>query len=87
MKEMKYFQRLKKWGMVTKFYSTVNLAQVFLSTGHDLGKINRVVEYLRRAKFKASRTHFDPEAIRTNCTLAEFTSLLVEFSRAQKVST
>ncbi|KAK3859764.1 hypothetical protein Pcinc_034144 [Petrolisthes cinctipes] len=55
--------------------------------GHDLGKINRIVEHLRRAKHKASRTHFDPEAIRTNCTLAEFTSLLVEFSRAQKLKT
>lgn len=51
--------------------------------GHDLGKINKVVDFLRNAKHKASRTHFDPEAIRTSCTLAEFTNLLVEFSKAQ----
>lgn len=51
--------------------------------GYDLGKINKVVEYLRSAKHKASRTHFDPEAIRTTCTLAEFSTLLVEFSKAQ----
>lgn len=51
--------------------------------GHDLGKINRVVEYLQRAHHKASRTHFDPEAIRTDCTLREFTRLLLEFSRTQ----
>ncbi|XP_071520277.1 TRMT1-like protein isoform X2 [Panulirus ornatus] len=51
--------------------------------GYDLGKINKIVEYLRSAKHKASRTHFDPEAIRTTCTLAEFSTLLVEFSKAQ----
>ncbi|KAG7167130.1 TRMT1-like 1, partial [Homarus americanus] len=51
--------------------------------GHDLGKINKVVEYLRSSTHKASRTHFDPEAIRTSCTLAEFTKLLLEFSNAQ----
>ncbi|XP_027229225.2 TRMT1-like protein [Penaeus vannamei] len=51
--------------------------------GHDLGKINKVVEYLHRANHKASRTHFDPEAVRTNITLVEFTSLLIEFSKAQ----
>ncbi|KAG0716697.1 TRMT1-like protein [Chionoecetes opilio] len=51
--------------------------------GHDLGKINRVVEYLRRAHHKASRTHFDPAAIRTDCSLRDFTRLLLEFSQAQ----
>ncbi|XP_050737124.1 TRMT1-like protein [Eriocheir sinensis] len=51
--------------------------------GHDLGKIKRVVDYLRRAHHKASRTHFDPEAIRTDCTLQEFTRLLLKFSKAQ----
>lgn len=51
--------------------------------GYDLGKINRVVDYLQRAHYKASRTHFDPEAIRTDCNLREFTRLLLEFSRAQ----
>lgn len=50
--------------------------------GHDLGKIKRVVDHLRRAHHKASRTHFDPEAIRTDCTLTEFTRLLLEFSKA-----
>lgn len=51
--------------------------------GHDLGKINKVVEYLQRSNHKASRTHFDPEAVRTSCSLREFTNLLLEFSKGQ----
>ncbi|XP_068224251.1 TRMT1-like protein [Palaemon carinicauda] len=51
--------------------------------GHDLGKINKVVEYLQRANHKASRTHFDPEAVRTSCSLREFNSLLLEFAKSQ----
>ncbi|KAK7084021.1 hypothetical protein SK128_025152 [Halocaridina rubra] len=51
--------------------------------GYDLGKINKIVEYLQKAHYKASRTHFDPEAVRTNCSHREFTNLLLEFSKSQ----
>ncbi|XP_076034227.1 tRNA methyltransferase 1 isoform X2 [Oratosquilla oratoria] len=49
--------------------------------GHDLGKMSKIVEHVQRAGFKASRTHFDSEAIRTNATLAQFNQLLLEFNR------
>jgi len=47
--------------------------------GYDLGKMSKIVEYLQSNGYKASRTHFDPEAIRTNATLSQLNAILLDF--------
>ncbi|CAL4128229.1 unnamed protein product, partial [Meganyctiphanes norvegica] len=47
--------------------------------GYDLGKMSKIVEYLQNNGYKASRTHFDPEAIRTNARLSQLNTILLDF--------
>ena len=37
---------------------------------------------MQAAGHRASRTHFDPEAIRTSASLSEFNDLLLQFFKA-----
>ncbi|KAB7499383.1 TRMT1-like protein [Armadillidium nasatum] len=54
--------------------------------GYDLGKINKIVKFLQSRGHRASRTHFDPEAIRTSASLKELTELLMVFSQGSSLN-
>lgn len=42
-----------------------------------LVKVDRMIELLHGQGFRASRTHFNRRAVKTNCTLKELQSLLL----------
>lgn len=42
-----------------------------------LVKVDRMIELLHSQGFRASRTHFNRRAVKTNCTLKELQSLLL----------
>lgn len=42
-----------------------------------LVKVDRMIEMLHSQGFRASRTHFNRKAVKTNCTLRELQSLLL----------
>jgi hypothetical protein len=45
--------------------------------GAKLLRADRVVTCLRNSGFRASRTHFDPEAVKTNANLAQFCAIML----------
>ena len=50
--------------------------QRYSPKGHDLGKVRDVIAELQRRGHQASRTHFDPEAVRTSASLPQFIEVL-----------
>ncbi|XP_069698025.1 TRMT1-like protein [Periplaneta americana] len=46
--------------------------------GPQLLRVDTVIQFLRKAGYRASRTHFDREAVRTNATLSNLTKILTE---------
>ena len=55
-------------------------------TGYDLGKLNKIVSFIQSYGYRASRTHFDPEAVRTSASLQEFNDLLLQFNTGSVIS-
>ncbi|MBN3302328.1 TRM1L protein, partial [Amia calva] len=48
--------------------------------GMNMPKLNKFLQYLTEAGFRVSRTHFDPTGVRTDATLAQFKSVLTQYS-------
>jgi tRNA G26 N,N-dimethylase Trm1 len=46
--------------------------------GPKLLRVDAVIQFLRNAGYRASRTHFDREAVRTNASLSNLIAVLVE---------
>jgi tRNA G26 N,N-dimethylase Trm1 len=46
--------------------------------GPKLLRVNTVIQVLRNAGYRASRTHFDREAVRTNASLSTLITILAE---------
>lgn len=46
--------------------------------GQQLLRVDTVIQFLRKAGHRASRTHFDREAVRTNASLSDLTKILTE---------
>jgi tRNA G26 N,N-dimethylase Trm1 len=46
--------------------------------GPQLLRVDTVIQFLRKAGYRASRTHFDREAVRTNASLSDLTKILTE---------
>jgi hypothetical protein len=46
--------------------------------GPQLLRVDTVIQFLRKAGYRASRTHFDRGAVRTNATLSNLTTILTE---------
>jgi hypothetical protein len=46
--------------------------------GPKLLRVNTVIQFLRNAGYRASRTHFDREAVRTNASLSNLITVLTE---------
>ncbi|XP_021922557.1 TRMT1-like protein isoform X2 [Zootermopsis nevadensis] len=46
--------------------------------GPQLLRVDIVIQFLRRAGYRASRTHFDREAVRTNANLSDLTKILTQ---------
>ncbi|XP_066993393.2 TRMT1-like protein isoform X2 [Anabrus simplex] len=49
--------------------------------GPQLIRLDKAVQCLQRAGFRASRTHFDPEAVKTNASLKELKEVLMDYSK------
>lgn len=45
-----------------------------------LPRLNKFLNYLSEAGYRVSRTHFDPMGVRTNAPLAQFKTVLMEYS-------
>ncbi|NXH14267.1 TRM1L protein, partial [Bucco capensis] len=48
--------------------------------GMNMPKLNKFLNYLSEAGYRASRTHFDPMGVRTNAPLAQFKTVLMKYS-------
>ncbi|XP_033102089.1 TRMT1-like protein [Anneissia japonica] len=59
------------------FYFNVHL---HTAKGKDALKMKKVIQLLKQNGFQASRTHFDPVAVRTNASLQEFLKILTSNS-------
>jgi tRNA G26 N,N-dimethylase Trm1 len=46
--------------------------------GPQLLRVDTVIQFLRKAGYRASRTHFDREAVRTNASLSDLMKILTE---------
>jgi hypothetical protein len=47
-------------------------------TGPQLLQVDTVIQFLQRAGYRASRTHFDRKAVRTNASLSNLTAVLTQ---------
>lgn len=45
-----------------------------------LPRLNKFLHYLSEAGYRVSRTHFDPMGVRTNAPLAQFKTILMQYS-------
>ncbi|NXM57599.1 TRM1L protein, partial [Illadopsis cleaveri] len=48
--------------------------------GMNMPKLNKFLNYLSEAGYRVSRTHFDPMGVRTNAPLAQFKTVLMQYS-------
>ncbi|NWR08613.1 TRM1L protein, partial [Paradoxornis webbianus] len=48
--------------------------------GMNMPKLNKFLTYLSEAGYRVSRTHFDPMGVRTNAPLAQFKTVLMQYS-------
>ncbi|NXK34028.1 TRM1L protein, partial [Piprites chloris] len=48
--------------------------------GMNMPKLNKFLSYLSEAGYRVSRTHFDPMGVRTNAPLAQFKTVLMNYS-------
>uniref|UniRef100_A0A8D2PU72 tRNA (guanine(26)-N(2))-dimethyltransferase n=1 Tax=Zosterops lateralis melanops TaxID=1220523 RepID=A0A8D2PU72_ZOSLA len=48
--------------------------------GMNMPKLNKFLHYLSEAGYRVSRTHFDPMGVRTNAPLAQFKTVLMQYS-------
>lgn len=49
------------------------------SKEYHLIKVSKIIEILRKHGYRASRTHFDPEAVRTSASLTEYKTAIEKF--------